>query len=173
VLLSVVVREGLDGARLGLTSLAAAVATSRVCGERYGIKWPNDVVDALGRKVAGILAEAEWEGGRPAFLVLGIGVNVGARPADLPATCLADGGDPRSAEEVALALVPEVLRWAGAAPDEVLAAWRARAATLGSRVRVGEVEGVAVDIAEDGALVVVDEQGVRRLVLAGDVAMVG
>ncbi|HEX4602294.1 MAG TPA: biotin--[acetyl-CoA-carboxylase] ligase, partial [Gemmatimonadales bacterium] len=40
------------------------------------LKWPNDVL--LGdRKLAGILGEARWQGGRLEWLALGVGVNVG------------------------------------------------------------------------------------------------
>jgi BirA family transcriptional regulator, biotin operon repressor / biotin---[acetyl-CoA-carboxylase] ligase len=39
------------------------------------LKWPNDVL--LGdRKLAGILGEARWQGGRVEWLALGVGVNV-------------------------------------------------------------------------------------------------
>jgi BirA family biotin operon repressor/biotin-[acetyl-CoA-carboxylase] ligase len=59
-------------------------------------------------------------------------------------------------------------RWFSAPDEEVLAAWRARAETLGRRVRVelpGEsFEGVAEDLAQDGSLIVSG-----RRVGAGDV----
>jgi BirA family biotin operon repressor/biotin-[acetyl-CoA-carboxylase] ligase len=62
----------------------------------------------------------------------------------------------------------ELERWFAASEDVVREAWRARADTLGRRVRVelpGEVfEGVAGDLAEDGSLVVAG-----RVLAAGDV----
>jgi BirA family biotin operon repressor/biotin-[acetyl-CoA-carboxylase] ligase len=58
-------------------------------------------------------------------------------------------------------------------PAAVLAEWRSRSATLGRRVRVdlgsGEVEGRAVDILDDGRLVLEDDDGRRRPLAAGDV----
>lgn len=39
------------------------------------IKWPNDVL-LVGRKVAGILVDGEWQGENPLTLVVGIGVNI-------------------------------------------------------------------------------------------------
>jgi BirA family biotin operon repressor/biotin-[acetyl-CoA-carboxylase] ligase len=53
------------------------------------------------------------------------------------------------------------------------AAWRDRSATLGRRVRVvlgaQEVEGTALDITEDGRLVVDTGDGDRRTFTVGDV----
>lgn len=41
------------------------------------IKWPNDVLLG-GKKVAGVLVEADWQDGRLDALVVGVGVNVSA-----------------------------------------------------------------------------------------------
>ena len=123
-----------------------------------------DVPDAGERKLAGILAEADWPAGStisggyrsPApdervVVVVGVGVNV-TWPADLAAL----GGDAAEVAGIAAALNwvgPEVdradllvaflrgfaARYATlveAGPGDVLAAWRRRSATLGRRVRV-------------------------------------
>jgi biotin-(acetyl-CoA carboxylase) ligase len=57
-------------------------------------------------------------------------------------------------------------------PERVLRAWRHGSATLGNRVRVGEVEGVAEDVAGDGALLVRQDDGALRRILAGDVQLI-
>ncbi|MFW5714243.1 MAG: biotin--[acetyl-CoA-carboxylase] ligase [Brevefilum sp.] len=44
-------------------------------GLRAELKWPNDVLLG-GRKVAGVLVEADWQGPRLEALVVGLGVNV-------------------------------------------------------------------------------------------------
>lgn len=60
--------------RLGL---AAASALDRLAGRPIQIKWPNDLF--LGdRKLAGVLVEARWRGGRAEWLAVGLGVNVSA-----------------------------------------------------------------------------------------------
>src|SRR5690606_12819737 len=89
-----------EGATMAM-ALAAAEAVEEVAGFAPGVKWPNDLVwpgdgSAPDRKLAGILAEADWLTGssaasgvrRPApeervVVVVGIGVNV-AWPEDLP-----------------------------------------------------------------------------------------
>lgn len=176
VLLSVLIRRPIPAARLALVTLGAAVATATACGPGYRIKWPNDVLAPDGRKVAGILAEAEWAGGVPQFVVVGIGVNVGAAPPLPTATCLDADGEPHDRDTVADAVRRGTLRWAETligGPDAVLDAWRARSATLGARVRIGDIEGVAVDLRDDGGLLVRTDDGHVHAVLAGDVAMLG
>lgn len=39
------------------------------------VKWPNDLL-VNGRKLAGILCEARWEGTTPLWVVIGVGLNV-------------------------------------------------------------------------------------------------
>ena len=56
---------------------------------------------------------------------------------------------------------------------ELSRTYRSRLGTLGRRVRVElgtvEVEGVAVDVADDGSLVVEADGGSRHVITAGDV----
>ena len=54
-------------------------------------------------------------------------------------------------------------------PDAEIDRWRSRAHTLGRRVRVGDLEGQALDVASDGALLLRDDAGTVHRVLAGDV----
>jgi len=58
-----------------ITALALAEAVAAATGLKPGIVWPNDVF-INGHKLAGILAEAEWEEANIRHLVIGIGVNV-------------------------------------------------------------------------------------------------
>jgi len=140
---------------------------------QVGIKWPNDLLGSDGRKLAGLLAEAD--GGRDPFVVLGIGINVG-HAVDLPhAGCLADYGDPPPLAELAVALatalvnLPELV---AREPSSLLDRWRACSCTLGRSVRVGDVEGVAEDVDPTGALILRSPRGARHRILAGDVEMV-
>jgi BirA family biotin operon repressor/biotin-[acetyl-CoA-carboxylase] ligase len=64
----------------GLLSLRAGLVVADVIDELLGraqaaLKWPNDVL-LDGRKLAGILCEARWQGDVPQWLALGIGINV-------------------------------------------------------------------------------------------------
>lgn len=74
--LSVVLRPGADRASgLGLIGGLAVVEAIAAFQLRGRIKWPNDVL-LEGRKVAGVLAEASWQGTELASVVLGIGINL-------------------------------------------------------------------------------------------------
>ncbi|MCB9758959.1 MAG: biotin--[acetyl-CoA-carboxylase] ligase [Alphaproteobacteria bacterium] len=176
LLFSLLLRPPLPPRDAPLLCLAAAVALAETLD--LGIKWPNDLLDPQERKVSGILAEMEARPGRLAFVVLGVGVNVNqaAFPPELPrAASLAMRDGPQDRTALLLRVVPAILaRCAQLQADRVgvLDAWRGRAVTLGRRVRVGAVEGVARALQEDGGLVVDTAQG-PRVVLAGDVEMVG
>jgi BirA family biotin operon repressor/biotin-[acetyl-CoA-carboxylase] ligase len=133
------------------------------------LKWPNDLVDARGAKLGGLLAELVGRSG-PTTVVLGVGINVNQMtfPGLPQATSLASlRGTPQDRTSLLLDLLVAI----EAAPltgEDLLAGWRARCPMLGTRVRVGEREGVATGLREDGALLL-DGQPV----LAGDVELVG
>jgi BirA family biotin operon repressor/biotin-[acetyl-CoA-carboxylase] ligase len=174
--LSVVLRPRLPLARVADVVLATGVAVAEACGAPLRLKWPNDVMAPDGRKVAGILAEAETEPGGLAFVIVGVGVNVTDAPAGLPAASVAEvvGAAPDRSALAAAIVAAMVARVALAVDDPaaVRAAWLARDATLGRRVRVGAVEGIAVALGPDGGLEVRDDAGASHRISAGDVEIV-
>ncbi len=173
LLMSVLVRRQIPGARAPLLCLAAAVAVAEAAGPAYRIKWPNDVLAPDRRKVAGILAEADAAEG---WQILGVGLNLTGAPALPEATSLHETDDrARDRRALAHAVIDGLLSLVEdvqARPARVLERWRARAITLGRRVRVGRVEGVALDVDPDGALCVLPDDGRPTRILAGDVEMV-
>ena len=157
--------------------------------------WPGDG-SAPDRKLAGILAEAEWPPGADvasgprqpglgerAVVVVGIGINVNW-PDDLPEH-LADtaialnhvdrrGRRPGGPARRLLQRLDHHDRQVRAdGPEALLAEWRARSATLGRRVRVDlgadDIVGTAVDVTAEGHLVVDTDDGERQVVAVGDV----
>lgn len=171
-----------------LVPLVAGVSLAdalRRLGLRAALKWPNDVLLELPgtapsevrtlRKVAGILAEALPDG-----IVVGTGVNVDFR-----------GLEPvEGATSVAEVLGRDVDRWVllqsylraleawfrdleATGPVQLLASYRQRCATLGqdviATVADGPVEGRALDITPEGALVVELPDGHRAQVTSGEV----
>jgi len=82
------------------------------------VKLPNDLLVA-GRKLAGILCEARWEGGTPLWVVIGVGVNVRNPVPDAlreAAVSLAELGVQTTPEAVADLVVPALSRVGAAAP---------------------------------------------------------
>jgi BirA family transcriptional regulator, biotin operon repressor / biotin---[acetyl-CoA-carboxylase] ligase len=67
-----------------LAGVAGANALSKISGLEARIKWPNDIM-IHGKKVGGILSEAEAEDSRIRFIILGVGINVNWRKEDWPA----------------------------------------------------------------------------------------
>ena len=155
-------------------------------GLKAEIKWPNDILHE-GKKLTGILTEMSAEIDRINYIVIGTGINVNIEEEEFPeelrdkATSLSImKGEklPRVAFfQAVLEALDElciVLEEDGFAP--IIARWREHAVTLGQEVHVigaigkDSFDGRAVDIDEEGALLVETEGGVRR-VLAGDVSI--
>lgn len=148
-------------------------------GNRFTLKWPNDVL-ADGAKLSGILLESTmFPDGRMAVAV-GIGVNVVAHPVDLPypATSLAALGSTVDAGELFLVLsdawVHNMRLWDdGRGLVAIRERWLSRAAGLGSRVAVqvdGRVaSGVFETIDDTCRFVIREDDGSLLHIAAGDV----
>jgi BirA family transcriptional regulator, biotin operon repressor / biotin---[acetyl-CoA-carboxylase] ligase len=186
LLTSIILRPRLTPARLPMLSLTAGIAVAealeRVTGLSPRLKWPNDVL-VDGRKLAGILLESRLGAsslgaGTAPLVVLGIGVNLAQRafPAELAdrATSVFLASGRRVEPDALLGPLLETLdAWRarleteGGAP--IRERWRSLADTLGRRVAIDGIVGIAADVDEDGALIVVDGP-TRHRVMAGEVA---
>lgn len=192
IFLSVLLRpEGVPVSRWGwlplLAGVAVATALPRAAGVDTALKWPNDVlvtVDGEERKAGGILVErVDAEGDA---VVLGIGINVTLRAAELPvpeAGSLALAGAKVTDRDPLLrALLRSLERWYGswraAAGDPAGArlqeTYAAGCTTLGRQVRAelpggASVTGEAVAVDGDGRLVLATAAGMQEPVGAGDV----
>jgi BirA family biotin operon repressor/biotin-[acetyl-CoA-carboxylase] ligase len=180
--LSVILAKEYLPPKYSLLSLAAGVAVAEAIAVAADLvptlKWPNDVV-LRGSKVGGILAESFNE---PDVLILGVGINVFQCPYDFPSrvlypvTSLAMAGAQDIDRNALAAGVLNSLdlwleRWLADGAEPVLSAWRDRNVTLGHRVRIAgtALAGVAVGVTEDGALVVKDGSGKRRVLYSAEV----
>jgi BirA family transcriptional regulator, biotin operon repressor / biotin---[acetyl-CoA-carboxylase] ligase len=181
LLASIIVRPRLPQALLSTLSLTTAVAAAgalgRVTGVNARLKWPNDVLVA-DKKIAGILLESRTAGGADVVTIIGIGINLGQRefPSDLAASATSvalETGQAPSREAVLAALLEEFDAWRARLEGEgfgpVREAWRRLSDTIGRRVTVDTVTGVATDLDTDGALLI-DVGGSVKRVLAGAVS---
>lgn len=150
-------------------------ALEHCCGIAARVKWPNDVlVDQ--RKIAGILSQMESEDDQLAFINIGIGLNLNNRPEalDKPAVSALQltGRTFNRVEVLSCFLDLFEQRMTNFSRPEVILAWKARTVTLGRRVTIATVrdtyEGLAVDVDEDGGLVLEMADGGRRTVFYGD-----
>jgi BirA family biotin operon repressor/biotin-[acetyl-CoA-carboxylase] ligase len=184
--LSVALHLGCDANQAGVIPLAAGLAVARaahalgVPGAR--LKWPNDVV-VDGRKLAGVLCELKRVPAGGEAVVIGVGLNVAQSRDDFPealrgrATSLALAGSTATLEDAAAETLTQLEPlWNELEEGDraaVLAEWSRWCPHWGERLRVrapaGDVEGVALRLAPDGALVLRDDAGRERTVVAGDV----
>ena len=169
-------------------TLMAAVAITKAIEEianvKVGIKWPNDIL-YNGKKLVGILTEMNAEMDRINYIVIGMGINVNIASDEMPDDIkdIATSISQIAGHEVSrLGLLTKILYHLEQlyiiSQNEGFAAifdeWRKYSITLNQNIRVigtNEVlEGIAVDIDEDGALLVNIDGQIKR-VLAGDVSI--
>jgi len=146
------------------------------------LKWPNDVL-ASGRKLAGVLVEAQSQGSRLESVVVGIGVNLGGElPPELAAratTLAAAAGCEIDRARFIGALLGHVERWidryiASGLPA-VIAAWHERMVHgIAARATVegAPLEGEVAGLDGDGALLLRDGAGRVHRVRSGDVEVI-
>ena len=167
-------------------SLTAGLAVAQACAAlgvpEVGLKWPNDVLVG-GQKLAGILVELASGQQRTRSAIIGIGINLD-HPPELPsdarpATALFQHLPAAIAPERILATVLIELashldtfsrQGFGALRDR----WKHFDAYAGQRVLItdeaGRQSGLYAGVAEDGALLLAGESGIKRI-LSGDVSL--
>ena len=172
---------------LGLVIGVCALRALHALGLReVALKWPNDLVVA-GAKLGGILIELRAESGGPAFIVVGIGLNValsaassaavvasGTQPADLAALGIVHCDRNALAGALIAASVDGLLQFERAGFAPFAQDWRAADALVGKAVHVstdaGPVSGHARGIDAAGALCVQTRDGLQRFT-SGDVSV--
>jgi len=181
LLASIVVRPRLavpDLPKLSLaTSVAVGEALRRVAPLTVRLKWPNDVLVG-GRKIAGILLESRIDA--TPLVVVGVGVNLGQRSfpgalAGVATSVRLETGRALEPEAMLNALLTAFDVWRARLETEgfppVRERWLDAAETIGRTVEADGRTAVAVDLDADGALVLRDGDGLRRIV-AGEVTPV-
>lgn len=168
-----------------LAAVAVVKAVNKYQGVNASIKWPNDIL-LNGKKLVGILTEMSAEFGKINYIVIGTGVNVNIPPELLPEELRATvisledvAGEPISRVELLTDILAnmetlyEKVLQSGFKP--VLEEWKLYSSTLGQQVKVIAPDqtyyGKAVDIDEDGLLLVQREDGRTERVIAGDVSI--
>jgi BirA family biotin operon repressor/biotin-[acetyl-CoA-carboxylase] ligase len=176
---TVVVRPVIPPLLSSRLNFLASVCLVKTLRGMYGInaqvKWPNDIL-VDGKKLTGMLSEMEAEGDMVSFVNIGIGVNVNNDPSPQ---------EPRSASLIRIlghrASRKDIL--AGFLDDfesritdldrtDVVAEWKKHTMTLNRQVKVVTIneslEGRAMDVDKDGALILELADGSVRRVTYGD-----
>lgn len=157
----------------------ASLTLARVLRETYGIeaavKWPNDILVG-DRKLSGMLSELEGEADRVFFVNIGMGINVNNNAAGVEAGAISLKsivGREISRTELLTRFLDEFeARLKNAEFENVISEWKQYTGTLQRQVRIvtrQEVsEGLALDIDENGALIIELADGSIKKIFYGD-----
>ena len=182
--MSIVLRPWFGTSLASRVTQTAAVGVAKALwglGVEVRIKWPNDLL-AGGKKVCGILAESsaryDTEGVRERgldYVILGVGMNANLDSAELGVpecqvtTIRSELGRDVDLLDLLRTLLSNLDAELGRIEDfgAVLEDWRNLNCTLGEKVRVrrfGEtIEGRAVDLSPEGALLLATRRGTVEL----------
>lgn len=190
--LSCAFRPNVRPERLANLTLWFGVAVAEMLRKKFGVpafvKWPNDIF-CLGKKTAGMLAEARVDASRVRGVVFGVGLNVNLDPAELPGALRDSAASMRSvlglsapldANRVGAETLAALERayedfLAGTHEEKLAARWDAFDFLAGKRVRAvygnEEITGTARGIDTGGRIRIEDASGTLRAFSAGDVLL--
>jgi BirA family biotin operon repressor/biotin-[acetyl-CoA-carboxylase] ligase len=155
-----------DPAAVGVLSLRLALRMAPVLDRWTAapvqVKWPNDL-QVQGRKLAGLLTEARWRGGRLEWVAIGVGINT-RLPEGFIAASLEAGADRVSVLAELMPVMRAAAAAAGTLSTEELVRFADRDAALGRRC-LEPARGIAAGITADGALIIRNEGGAQTVVL--------
>ena len=190
VYLSVILRPECSPEKL--LHLTCAVATAMcnaiqsAAGFRPGIKWTNDLVWG-GKKLGGILTELSVEQNSVRYAVIGIGINCCQQKKDfspelqdMAASLSMVAKKPVDRSVLAAAMIHALWKMDAdllAGKAKIMSDYRSDCITLGQDIVLLRAEelrrGKALDIDDDGGLMVAFNDGTRQTVTSGEVSIRG
>jgi BirA family biotin operon repressor/biotin-[acetyl-CoA-carboxylase] ligase len=186
---SVILRPMVPLRDISKISLVAALAVAETIETELNlkplIKWPNDIL-INNRKVAGILAEAVTDMDSVEFIVLGIGLNINNQIKDFPdefrtraTSAMAECGAAISRAKVLQGLLKRLeynyFLFTGNSFSQILDNIKNRSIVIGQEVRLDTVNGYligqAMDIDDNGFLLVRDQEGTIHTIMSGEITI--
>ena len=156
-------------------SMILALTLRRMFNIDATVKWPNDII-VHGRKVAGLLSEMEAESDIITYINIGIGINVNNDPT--PREPMATSLKKILGRNISRKqLLSEFLdhfenRFNNTTLDNVISEWKSYTMTIGRHVKIvtihDESEGFAMDVDENGALILKLADGSIKKIIYGD-----
>jgi BirA family biotin operon repressor/biotin-[acetyl-CoA-carboxylase] ligase len=187
IYMSIILRPRLPLKEISRISLMNAVAVAETIEAELNlparIKWPNDIL-IHNKKIAGILSEAVTDMDGIEYMVIGIGLNInnpaGDFPEDFrtqPTSVLAEKQRPASRVKLLQGLLVRLenhyFKLQSGNFTDTLAIGKSLSMVIGQEVRLetsnGFVVGQAVDIDDNGFLLVRDESGLMHTVMSGEI----
>jgi len=183
---SLILRPPLRPAAAPQISLVAGVAVAELleqyCPGRVELKWPNDVL-IQGKKICGILAQMKTAGEDIDFVVVGIGINVNIGQSQFPAEILKtatslsiETGREIARQDLIISLYENFAKWYIKLLQNGFATikekWLNMAPMIGQTVQIlfqnEIVVGKALDLADDGSLIILTADNKKLKISAGD-----
>jgi BirA family biotin operon repressor/biotin-[acetyl-CoA-carboxylase] ligase len=189
IYLSVILRPVLPLNEISRVSLVTAVAVAETLAAELNlqplIKWPNDIL-INNRKIAGILSEAVTDMDGVEYIVTGIGININNQIQDFPndfhttaTSALAENDRPGSRAKVLQGLLARLedhyyqLLDGNFAPT--LEKAKSLSMVIGQELRLdtinGFIVGQAIDIDDNGFLIVRDQSGTIHTIMSGEISI--
>ncbi len=188
--MSLILRPSIDPVEASkITQIAAAavaIAINKVTSLDARIKWPNDII-LDNKKVCGILTEMSAELNNINYVILGIGINVNinnfSKDIENIATSLSKvSGKYISRKNLVINIVKEFEKLyydfieSGSIKKSVDIC-RNKSAILGKRIKIinrdKEIFAYALDIIDDGQLLIKKENGETKKIMSGEVSVRG
>lgn len=190
IYMSIVLKPDIEPMKASKITLIGAAAVNKALsnlGIKSSIKWPNDIL-INGKKISGILTEISGEINMVDYLIMGIGVNVNLNKADIPKE-LKDKATSINIEEGKFInrklLMANILNEFedlyidfkdNGNISKTVEICRENSVLIGKEVNVirgkENRKGIAVDINEEGELVVEFETGIEKI-YSGEVSLRG
>lgn len=186
---SILLRPKLALADISQITLLIAVSIVQVLQEQYQlaatIKWPNDIL-INDKKVGGILTELSADAETVKYLIIGIGINCNNKIQNWPAEVKAIGASlatitgkqidrKQLLSEILTNLEKNYTRFISREFNELIPLAKQFSCVLGREITVHTTDhafkGQALDINDDGSLLIQDETGKLLNLWAGDVSV--
>ncbi len=175
--------------RLPALSLVVSTALAETLIDLYDldvkIKWPNDIL-VNDKKMAGILIEAAGEMDGFKKVIIGIGLNANLELEEFASELksqvttikheLLREVDRKELVNKMVKNILETIDLFQKKPDSVLDRWSKISATLGKEVvatglKEGQIRGRALEIDEQGSLILQGNDGQKKRIISGDVTL--
>jgi BirA family biotin operon repressor/biotin-[acetyl-CoA-carboxylase] ligase len=137
------------------------------------LKWPNDILDQQGRKLSGILIET-GKYNNSSWVLIGVGVNINAvNSLDLATISLKELGIEVTAHQLAVQLyvqlISDWMKFLEHGFSAFRASWLENCGQLNKEIIVANLQGLMVDVNDNGRLVLKASNGTLHTISVGDV----
>lgn len=156
-------------------SLCLAKTLNQLFNINAKVKWPNDIL-VNNQKLVGLLSEMETRGDMISFVNVGIGINVNNQPENEQPNAISIStlaGQQVSRTNILASFLDRFQRTLDNILErDIIELWKEQTATIGRQVRIETLQdhfqGLALDVDETGALILLTEDHTTRRVIYGD-----